>query len=305
MSLNGASSGKPVMDHLNDHGEKIQELIARIDALAHPEAGALLQECMQAVLAFYGEGLARVLEVVKGAAPDGEKICDALARDNVVRGFLLIHGLHPLSLETRLRGALDKVRPYLKSHGGDVALVRLQNDVALLRLVGHCESCPSSAVTLELALKQAIEEACPDLLGFDVEGVDAPAPNRIAPAQEGAPRDWVVIEGAHELATGGLMPVHTAGPALVICRSDDTLYAYRDRCPACNLPLHLGTLNDALLSCRAGHRYNVRQAGRSVEQADVHLDPFPLLVEDGVARVALGMESDGDSRETPIPSPVL
>jgi Fe-S cluster biogenesis protein NfuA/nitrite reductase/ring-hydroxylating ferredoxin subunit len=303
MSLNGANGSKPAVDELNQHGRKIQELVARIDSLADREASALLQDCMETLLAFYGEGLARILEVVKSAGPDGEKICDALARDDVVRGFLLIHGLHPLSLEARLREALDKVRPYLKSHGGNVELIRLRDDVAHLRLLGHCESCPSSAVTLELALRQAIEEACPDLMGFEVEGVEMPAPERPPLSAGSAPRDWIVIEGAGELATGGLMPVQTPGPALVICKADRELYAYRDRCPACNLPLHLGTLSDGLLSCRSGHRYNVRQAGRSVDGADLHLDPFPLLVEGGVARVALHVEED--PRIAPIPSPVL
>lgn len=302
MSLNGANGSKPAVDGLEQHGRKIQELVARIDSLADREAGALLQECMETVLAFYGDGLARILEVVKGAGPDGEKIFDALAHDDVVRGFLLIHGLHPMSLEARLREALDKVRPYLKSHGGNVELIRLQDDVAYLRLVGHCESCPSSAVTLELALRQAIEASCPDLAGFEVEGLEMPAPDRSPPPAERAPRDWMVIEGAGQLAAGGLMPVQTPGPALVICKADRELYAYRDRCPACNLPLHLGTFSDGLLSCRAGHRYNVRLAGRSVDRADLHLDPFPLLVEGGVARVALHVA--GDPRGAPLPSPV-
>ena len=109
MSHNGANRSNPSLNNLDQHGKKIQELIARVDSLADPEACRLLQECMETVLAFYGEGLARILDVVKAAAPGGEKVCDALARDAVVRGFLLIHGLHPLSLEARLREALDKV----------------------------------------------------------------------------------------------------------------------------------------------------------------------------------------------------
>jgi Fe-S cluster biogenesis protein NfuA/nitrite reductase/ring-hydroxylating ferredoxin subunit len=302
MSLDRTNGSKTVVHDLDQHGRKIQELVARINSLADREAGELLQECMETLLAFYGKGLARILDVVKDATPDGSKVCDALAGDDVVRGFLLIHGLHPLSLATRLDEALDKVRPYLKSHGGNVELIRLQDDVAHLRLVGHCERCPSSAVTLELAIKQAVEEACPDLLGIEVEGLEVPVPARSLRRQESAPRDWIVIDGARELATGDLMPVHTAGPALVICKSEQELYAYRDRCPACNLPLHLGALNEGLLSCRSGHRYDVRQAGRSVDGTNLHLDPFPLLVEDGVARVALHVETD--PRAAPLSSSV-
>jgi Fe-S cluster biogenesis protein NfuA len=94
--------------------------------------------------------------------------------------LLLIHGLHPVSLEDRLLGALDKIRPYLQSHGGNVELLGFQNDVARLRLQGTCKTCPSSSLTLELAVRQVIEESCPDLAGFEVEPV-TPAAEQAAP----------------------------------------------------------------------------------------------------------------------------
>ena len=119
---------------------------------------------------FYGHGLERILELVEKAGPEGEKVREALIHDPGVRGLLLIHGLHPVPLEERLLEALDKVRPYMESHGGNVELLSLENDYAKLRLQGHCETCPSSTVTLELAVRAAIEEACPDLAGFEVEG---------------------------------------------------------------------------------------------------------------------------------------
>jgi Fe-S cluster biogenesis protein NfuA len=165
---------------LKRDGRRIQELMGQIETL--PDAGArkLLHECLQSLLALYGDGLARILQLVNNAGPEGEKVREAFLRDKTVRGLLLIHGLHPVSLEARLLGALDKIRPYLQSHGGNVELLGLRNDLARLRLRGTCKSCPSSSVTLELAVRQVIEEACPDLAGFEVEGVtpevEQPAP---------------------------------------------------------------------------------------------------------------------------------
>ena len=72
-----------------------------------------------------------------------------------------------------MREALATVRPYMESHGGDVELLGIDDGVARLRLVGHCKGCPASAATLELAIKEAIEEAAPDLAGLEVEGVAA------------------------------------------------------------------------------------------------------------------------------------
>jgi Fe-S cluster biogenesis protein NfuA len=99
-----------------------------------------------------------------------------------------------------LREALAKIRPYMQSHGGNVDLIHLENDVARLRLEGTCKSCPSSSVTLELAVRQAVEEACPDLISFDVEGVVAQSPTtNHLPAS--APV-WVVMEDFGRLEEG-------------------------------------------------------------------------------------------------------
>ena len=149
-------------------GKRLQELIEQIQTQPNPAARSLLQECLQSLLAFYGEGLSRMLGQIQASGAEGNKILDRLLKDPAVSGLLLIHGLHPVPLETRLHGALEKVRPYMQSHGGNIELLSLENEVAQIRLQGTCKTCPSSTVTLELAVRRAVEEACPDLSGFEV-----------------------------------------------------------------------------------------------------------------------------------------
>jgi Fe-S cluster biogenesis protein NfuA len=150
---------------------RLQELIEQIEKQPNPASRALLQDCLQSLLAFYGEGLSRIVGHIQGANGEGQAVLDRLLQDPAVSGLLLIHGLHPVPLETRLHGALEKVRPYMQSHGGNIELLGLENEVARVRLQGTCKSCPSSTITLELAVRHAVEEACPDLLGFEVEGI--------------------------------------------------------------------------------------------------------------------------------------
>ena len=64
--------------------------------------------------------------------------------DELVSHLLLLHGLHPVSLGDRVLDALDEVRPYLESHGGDVELVGMEGPVVRLRMQGSCSGCPSS-----------------------------------------------------------------------------------------------------------------------------------------------------------------
>jgi Fe-S cluster biogenesis protein NfuA len=143
---------------------RARELAARIETLLEQVRDV---ELVQALVDLYGEGLRRI------AADDPERIA-RLAGDEVVGHLLLLHDLHPVPLETRVRGALDEVRPYLEQHGGDVELLGVDGGVARLRLQGTCNGCPSSTVTLKLAIEDAIHKAAPDIEGIEAEGAADP-----------------------------------------------------------------------------------------------------------------------------------
>ena len=289
------ANGAPV-DAMNRIGERIQEIVEQIDALQNPAARALMQECMQSVLSFYGHGLERVLHIIKHAGIGAQPAYDELLHDNLVRGLLLIHGLHPTPLEQRLREALDKIRPYLQSHGGNVELLGIENDFARLRLQGACQTCPSSSVTLELAVRHAVEEACPDLQGFHVDGVAAPPESSTAGSRGNS--SWITLDHAADLPDSTVTRMDAAELPLAVCRVHGTLYAYRDHCPICNLPLHLGKLEpDGTLACGAGHRFQVQEAGRGSNGS--HLDPLPLIIERGVVKVALSTPEPSEPEPVP------
>src|SRR6201995_3573437 len=210
----GTNDAQEQLEAMNSHGGRIQRLLEQIEVLPNPSTRELIHEFMEATLAFYGQGLARILQVVTESGPGGQKAYQRMINDKVVRGLLLIHDLHPADLETRLREALDHVRPYLQSHGGNVELISLTSQRASLRLQGTCKSCASSAVTLELAIRHAIEEACPDLAGFEVEGVTPEQANQTtfaAQPPEPVKPNWIAVENAQQLDDGAWMPVRIAG----------------------------------------------------------------------------------------------
>lgn len=174
--------------------ERVQELLGSLDEIADPVAQMRVQELVGAVLELYGAGLDRILGVLADAGEPGLPIRDALLDDGIVASLLLIHGLYPVPLEERVTEALDSVRPFLASHGGNVELLSVEDGVARLQLQGSCNGCPSSAATLEHALREAIEAAAPDLLGLEVEGAvgletkdDGPAGLSLPMVQVGGP----------------------------------------------------------------------------------------------------------------------
>jgi Fe-S cluster biogenesis protein NfuA len=149
-------------------GDRIEQVLAELRSSLDGRAWDGVEEVVALVTQLYGDGLARVLEL---GADDGS-LLERLVDDDLVATLLVLHGLHPLGLADRVRRALDSVRPYLGSHGGDVEVVAVDEaeGVVRLRMLGSCDGCPSSAVTLELAVHRAIEEAAPEITRIDVEG---------------------------------------------------------------------------------------------------------------------------------------
>jgi Fe-S cluster biogenesis protein NfuA len=158
--------------------ERLDALLRQADSVADPAARARLQEVVQAVLDLHGAALERMLALLGESVAGGRGVLDACARDDVVGGLLLLHGLHPLDLEARVRQALEGVRPYLRAHGGTVELLGVSGGVVRLRLGGNCDGCPSSAVTMKQTIEEAIYAKAPDVEGIEVEGAleHAPAP---------------------------------------------------------------------------------------------------------------------------------
>lgn len=150
--------------------DRIEELVKTIESLRDPEARASALALVQALMDFHAEALDRLMELVASQGEAGYAIFDKFSGDKLVSNLLLVYGLHPSTLDERVVQALEKVRPHLHSHGGNVELLAIDEGVVRLRLHGSCKGCPSSAETLKLAIEAAIYEAAPDVVSIEAEG---------------------------------------------------------------------------------------------------------------------------------------
>jgi Fe-S cluster biogenesis protein NfuA/nitrite reductase/ring-hydroxylating ferredoxin subunit len=265
---------------------RVQELQSRLEDLGQSVPRELADQLVSTVVQMYGAGLERILAALFESGPEGERIAGSLADDPLVATLLLIHDLHPVPLEQRVQAALDSVRPYMESHGGNVELLSLEHGVARIHLRGSCSDCSASSVTLELAIKQALEEMAPDLEGLEVEGINAELPV-VMSGPASAPL-WFDVESVASLGDGSLAAVSVAGSDLVVANVDGSLLAYRDRCASCGARLHDGLLMAGALSCpECARSFFLPSAGRSMDDDRMQLEPVPLLREDGRVKVAL------------------
>ncbi len=309
--MSSTATGEPSVGELI---ERVQALTARLEEIADPRARESAEELVSAVIGLYGHGLERLVEILDEAGDEGAALRQRLVDDEIVASLLLIHDLYPIDLHTRVMEALDSVRPYMESHGGNVELVSLEDGVARIKLAGSCDGCPASASTLELAIKQALDEAAPDLEALIVEGQieGASAPQSLAPgamelpviqvgdaavespsangngAAGAALPSWYPIDQVAALSEGELTTTTVQGTDLVVARVEGNLLAYLDSCADCGSKLGSARLSEGVLRCPACERgYFLPRAGRSLDEDGLQLGPVPLLADAAGTRVAL------------------
>ncbi len=69
-----------------------------------------------------------------------------------------------ISIRERVMNALERVRPYLQSDGGDITLVDITEDYTVkVKLQGACRGCPYSIQTLKAGVEQALLKEVPEI----------------------------------------------------------------------------------------------------------------------------------------------
>jgi Fe-S cluster biogenesis protein NfuA/nitrite reductase/ring-hydroxylating ferredoxin subunit len=314
-----ASTGQHDREALDDEtrwrsaGDRIQTLL---DASAG--SGTVVRERTEQLAAeltdLYGAALQRIVAMASESAPE---LVERFAADDLVASLMLVHGLHPHGVERRISDALDSVRPYLGSHGGDVALIEVvdgqDGPVVRLQFAGSCKSCPSSAVTLEFAVEDAVRAAAPEIASIEVVAAAESASglisadslmSRVHP-KDGAGATWHPLPDIADLGAGEVGGFLVAGVPILACRIGDDLFTYHDRCGRCHDSMAGAALHrpmgaptgQAVLRCPRCHaHFDVVHAGVGLDETTrtaAHLDPIPLLRRDGVLSVAVLAEATG------------
>jgi len=139
----------------------IDELVHRLEALPDPACRETAQSLIESILALHGRALERMMEVVFDSGESGQAIIRRLASDDLVSNLLVLHGLHPDSMETRAQRALAKIHASAELRG-------VFDDVVRVRLTG-------SACGLRDAVNTALLNAVPDAVEILIEESAGPS----------------------------------------------------------------------------------------------------------------------------------
>ncbi|SDW48233.1 hypothetical protein SAMN05421504_101709 [Amycolatopsis xylanica] len=136
-------------------GERIEELLS---GLRSGPAREQAEEIVRLLMGLYGDGLTRLLAILRERDPT---LIDALVRDELLEDLLLLHDLHPLDADARIRALVERVAGVGYDGIGPDGVVRLRVDL---------DGCPATTVPVRKRLEAAIRDAAPEVTAVEFTG---------------------------------------------------------------------------------------------------------------------------------------
>ncbi|HEY8395048.1 MAG TPA: NifU family protein [Thermaerobacter sp.] len=255
----------------------VDRALAAVRALPE-DARQKAMELKEAIEAFHRHALRRLVQTLRATEAGKELLLQAV-EDPAVYALFLLHGIVRRDLTARVAAALEEVRPYMRSHGGDVELVKVEGDVVYIRLHGACAGCSLSARTLRDGVEEIVKSRVPEVREIVVAD-DGPVSGFVAPgAAELEEKGWVEGPPVTALEEGRPFRLQVDDHDMLLIRLESRIMAFRNKCPHMGMPLHGGTVHGTVLTCPwHGFQFDLTN-GECLTVPHVQLEPFPVRVE--------------------------
>jgi Fe-S cluster biogenesis protein NfuA len=143
--------------------QRISEIVEQLESAADPNARAMAKELIESLMALHGRAFERILEIASEAGESGQTLIRQYSRDELVSSLLLLYGLHPDNLQTRVIRALEKSRSFLESHSANAELLSIGDDgTVTVSLEQKSSGCGSAGATVRSSLEASLQDAAPD-----------------------------------------------------------------------------------------------------------------------------------------------
>jgi Fe-S cluster biogenesis protein NfuA len=239
-------------------------------------------DMLQAVDRVHREALWRLVAFFQ-AHGQGD-LLDHAAQDPIIHTLLLLYDLVPSAERTQVEAALDLVRPYMQSHGGEIDVLHVEDGVVHVRLSGACHGCAGSTITLKRGVETALREGFPGFRALEVHEPIAEAIPVVAPGstkgrldvipltpvgREPAPSPgtasspsgqapappayqlrrpvFKAIARVTDVPPGTMHAFDVDGARVLVANVAGEFYAVRNTCPGSMAPLDLGSFSPPIV----------------------------------------------------------
>lgn len=281
--------------HVDDAASQLGQLVQAITGLEGIVSGwdesqrLTVQALKSAIEDLNKEALKRLIRSLKDDPAARAPLAQAVT-DPLIYGVLRFHGLVKEPLQARIERALDEVRPFMATHGGDVELVDFKPpDTVEVRLIGACHGCPASSQTLTEGVEKAIREHCPEILHIHQvskgarEGAAVPTNGEatvhfISPFALHAKAGWVDVISLNEVPEGGVIERQIKNRSVLLSKRGDTVSCFDNQCAHLGMPLEMGEVQDGVIKCPYHGFQYLLQTGECLTAPEVQLKVHAVKV---------------------------
>jgi Fe-S cluster biogenesis protein NfuA len=158
-----------------DQIRQLGKLITQFDQFPDGPQKNACKELVQLLMDVHGTGLERMMEIVFESGSQGSEVIDKLAKDSVVGSLLLLYSLHPDDLETRVRKAIESLRPRLRKLSCSADVVRIEDGAVQVQVTTTGHGCGSSTKDVRTIVEDSVYEFAPDVVALEILGLEEPA----------------------------------------------------------------------------------------------------------------------------------
>jgi hypothetical protein len=148
--------------------QRLEGLVETLDRIDDADARTAAQALLETMLDLHGLALARILTLCHGARDEGALMA-GLIEDDYVAAVMLLHGLHPVDPETRLRNKLAEMRSHWGARGVRADIVDVDRSSARVRVMRTNDETLPDIELLKQELEDSLTEAAPDLDEIAIE----------------------------------------------------------------------------------------------------------------------------------------
>ena len=157
--------------------QRIGDGLNKLENVADPAVRSAAKELVQLLMEMHGSALNQMLEIIFQSGETGARMIDELGQDAEVSSLLVLYGLHPDKLETRVERKLIEIGSRLFKMGAEAELVSVNGSDVLVRVTLQGHACGSTSQNVRALVEEAVYEAAPDMTSLIVEGLDDPKPS--------------------------------------------------------------------------------------------------------------------------------
>jgi len=266
---------------LKTQSKSVEDLTGRIDQILREIQDMdftdyqlkKIMELKKAIEAFHEDALRKLVKIVR-STDEGKRLMMEAIEDPSIYTMFLLHGIIKQNLYTKVAAVMEEIRPYLNSHGGNIELEKIEDNVVYVRMQGACSGCSLSAVTLKNGVEEVemVNDLSPGFMPFHQQ------------VNEGNLLDSGWREGPNikELQENKPYYITIDGVDVLLIIIDNKIMAYRNRCPHKGIPFTQEVVEQEGNMFLVGHDETFRfdlTNGECVTVPYIQLEPFPVRME--------------------------